>query len=692
MTAPEKHSAIVQFLWDIANLLWGAMPKSEHQNVILPFTVLRRLDYALEPTKAKVLAEHKALSRRGLKNTDKALRRASGYAFYNTSPLNFDALLNDDAHLVRNLKSYINGFSENVQEIFRRFKFDDIVRDLNDVGRLYLVMEKFNEKSKVNLSPYDPKTNPEGLNNHDMGLVFEHLIRRYNEDINENPGEHYTPRDIIQLLVGLVIALDEELLKNPGISRTLADCCCGTGGMLSVGRDAIAEVNPAALVHVFGQELNPRTWAVCRSEMLLLNPSKADLDNIKLGSTLGNDQFGALSFDYQFANPPYGFEWKVDRDAVTKEHARGDAGRFKAGLPRISDGQLLFLQHMVHHMNADAPSFVGIVFNGSPLFTGDAGGGESNIRRFILENDLLHALVALPESMFYNTGIQTYLWILTNRKKPRHQGKVMLIDASGESFWTPLNRCIGDKRREITAAQRKEIVRLFTAYRAGENVRIYESHEFGYRCVQIDRPLRLNFCASPARIARLRSQAPFADLARSQKRNEKARRDEEAAGRDLQEQILAALRDLPPEPVKDRAAFLPLLAAALDAHGITIKKPIQKAILAALGERDETAAPCLDEQGKREPDPELRDYENVPLREDIRAYFEREVLPHVSDAWIAEDFRDEQDKGIGVVGYEINFNRYFYHYTPPRPLPAIEADIRTVEENILTALKEVMGS
>jgi type I restriction enzyme M protein len=692
MSANEKHSAVVSFLWDIANQLWGAMTKSEHQNVILPFTVLRRLDYALEPTKAKLLQEAERMKAQGLENPSDHLCRTTGYAFYNTSPFTFDTLLDEGpTHLDRNLRQYINGFSENVQEIFRKFRFDDVIRNLVEVDRLFVVMSKFNEKSKLNLRPYDAKTNPAGLTNHDMGMVFEQLIRRYNEDINENPGEHYTPRDIIRLLVSLVISLDQSLRTSSNPPRTVSDCCSGTGGMLSVGREEILRVNPKAKVQLFGQELNPRTWAVCLSDMLLMTPERGFFYDIRLGSTLSNDAHADRRHDYQFANPPYGFEWKVDREAVEREAERKSYGRFGVGLPRISDGQLLFLQHMVWHMNPNDPSYVGIVFNGSPLFTGDAGSGESEIRRSILERDLLHALVALPVQMFYNTPIQTYLWILCNRKPTKMRGKVMLLDCSGDEFWTELPKSVGAKRRTISDEQRATILKLFKTAEAGEHVKIFDSRDFGYRRIQVERPLRLNFQPSPERLALLRESATFQNLARSDKRREEDRKSDEAAGRKLQKDILRSLETLPGDLLKDRSIYQGRLDAALASAGLALKKPVLKAILAALGERDETAEICRDTNGDPEPDSELRDYENVPLHEKIEDYFDREVRPHVPDAWINEEFTDEQDGKVGKVGYEINFNRFFYRYTPPRAPEAIDADIRTVEKRILDKLKEVMG-
>ncbi len=700
MTLMEKHNQIVQFLWDIANLLWGALPKSEHQNVILPFTVLRRLDYALADTKAKVLATDQRLRDAGLENRDQALCRTSGFAFYNTCPMSYDDLLGDPDHLSRNLKKYVAGFSENVQEIFRRFRFDDAIRNLEEVNRLYLIMDKFSETARddqkgrktvgVNLKPYHETENPGGLSNHDMGMVFEELIRRYNEDINENPGEHYTPRDIIRLLVNLVLSLDKELPRTPKIRRTAGDCCSGTGGMLSTCREEILKHNETAEVFLFGQELNPRTWAVCRSDMLLMNPGKEDLNNIKLGSTLSNDQLADCHFDYQFANPPYGFEWKPDKEDVEREAARGWHGRFGAGLPRISDGQLLFLQHMVSHMNKDEPSYVGVVFNGSPLFTGDAGSGESQIRRWILENDLLYALVGLPEQMFYNTGIQTYLWILTNQKPAKSRGKVMLIDASSQKFWTSM-RSVGAKRREITEDQLETLLKIFARYKDDDVVRILPYTAFGYRKIQVERPLRLNFANTPERLERLREIATFKNLASSKKRNKKQAAEEEEKGRALQAEIISALESLPAGEIKDREVFIARLEDTFDKVGLKVRAPVKKAILAALGERDETAEICRDPNGDPEPDPELRDHENVPLGTDVDAYFDAEVRPHVPDAWIDRNYTDAMDGAVGKVGYEINFNRYFFTYEPPRELAEIDKDIREAEQNILSMLKEVMG-
>jgi len=389
MNDTTQFNSVVSFLWAIADLLNGAFKKSEFQKIILPFTVLRRLDYALEATKAKVLQTEHTLKEKGLENRHGQLCRAAGYAFYNTSKFTYESLLHDDANLALNLRQYVMGFSTNVRDIFDAFNFDDAIRDLDKVSLLFLLMERFNEKSKVDLRPAS-------MSNHEMGYVFEHLLRKFNEALNENPGEHFTPRDGIRLMVDLVLMLDTELASGEGVARTVNDCCCGTGGILSITKDHILKINPQAKVFLYGQELNPQTWAVARSDMLILEPEGKDAENIKLGSTLSDDQLANMRFDYQFVNPPYGYEWSKDDTAVRDEAARGFDGRFGAGLPRKSDGQMLFLQHFIARMNdpEESQSYIGIIMNGSPLFTGGAGSGESEIRRWIFENDWLEAMVA----------------------------------------------------------------------------------------------------------------------------------------------------------------------------------------------------------------------------------------------------------------------------------------------------------
>jgi type I restriction enzyme M protein len=437
-------------------------------------------------------------------------------------------------------------------------------------------------------------------------------------------------------------------------------------------------LNPDARLEVFGQEYNDESFAICSSDLLIKGQR---LDNLIFGDTFTQDGLPDQRFDYMLANPPFGVEWKPEEEFIRKEaETQGFGGRFGAGLPRINDGSFLFLQHMISKMKppSEGGSRLGIVFNGSPLFTGDAGSGESNIRKWIIEHDWLDAIVALPDQLFYNTGISTYLWIVTNRKRRQRQGKVQLINAV--SFYQKMRKSLGNKRNEITDAQIHEISRIYGEFAAGEYSKIFDNEDFGYWQITVERPLRLNFQASPERLARLPDETTFASLATSKKKG-KAGEQEQEAGREIQEAILAMLRTLSDRVVKDRSKFEGLLDAAVRSAEIKLAAPIRKAILSALSERDETAAICRDKDGNPEPDAELRDYENIPLKEDIRAYFAREVLPHVPEAWI--------DESKTKVGYEIPFNRHFYQYAPPRPLEEIEADIKAIEQDILQMLKEV---
>jgi type I restriction enzyme M protein len=713
-----NHSEIVSFLWSVADLIRDTFKRGKYQDVILPLTVLRRLDCVLAGTKEKVL-QTQARFKGKLENLDPQLRAASGFAFYNTSRYDFERLLADAPHLAANLRNYIAGFSPNMREVLEKFDFDNTISKLDEAGLLFQVLERF---KNVDL-------HPDKIDNPTMGTIFEELIRRFNEALNENPGEHFTPRDVVHLMVDLMLAGDEQRIRRKGVVCTVYDPCCGSGGMLMITKEHITvgwrrngevirgPINPEAEIHLFGQEVNPETWAVSKSDLFMKDPTGRDADRIAYGSVLSNDRHAGQTFDYLIANPPYGKDWKRDEDAVRAEHERGAAGRFAPGLPRISDGQLLFLLHMLAHAKdpKDGGSRIAIIMNGSPLFTGDAGSGESEIRRYILEQDLLEALIALPEQLFYNTGIATYVWVLTNRKAPARKGKVQLIDAT--SFWVPMRKSLGDKRREIPPEKAQDIVRLLADFKDGETrrvtkdgkeehvvvSRIFPTSHFGFRKITVERPLRLNFQATSERIARLEAEKGFQALAQSKKKGA-AGAKEEAEGRALQEAIRALLRGLPETLVKDRDEFERLLDAAARKAGLKIPAPARKAILAALAERDESAAVCRDKDGRPEPDPELRDTESVPLvacddpvdaegvPASVRAFFEREVKPHVSDAWIDTGKRDPRDGRVGLVGYEINFNRYFYRYTPPRPLEEIEADIRAIEQDILRMLKEVTGS
>ena len=699
-----NHSEIVSFLWGVADLIRDTFKRGKYQDVILPLTVLRRLDSVLAPTKAKVL-EVQARYRGEIENLDPLLRRASGFAFYNTSRYDFGKLLADAPHIAQNLRNYIAGFSPNMREVLDKFDFDNTISKLDESGLLFQVMQRFGDP-KVDL-------HPESVDNFTMGTIFEELIRKFNEALNENPGEHFTPRDVVHLMVDLLLAGDEDRLRTEGVVLSVCDPCCGSGGMLTIAKEHITlgetregerrgdAVNPDADIHLFGQEVNPETFAICKSDLFMKSEDGRDAENVLFGSTLSKDRHTAAGFDYLIANPPYGKDWKRDQDAVRAEHDRGAAGRFGPGLPRISDGQLLFLLHMLAHQKdpAQGGSRVAIIMNGSPLFTGDAGSGESEIRRWILENDLLEALIALPEQLFYNTGIATYVWVLTNRKRPERRGKVQLIDAS--SFWVLLRKSLGAKRREVPFERKEDILRLLADFEDGATrpadddeerevavSRIYPTTHFGFRKITVERPLRLDFQASPERIARLDRERAFVNLAVSRKKGE-AKANEEEAGRERQAAIRTVLETLPDGLFVDRSAFETELSAAFGKADVRLAAPIRKAILSALSERNEQAEICRDKHGRPEPDPELRDTENVPLREDVEAFFDREVKPHVPDAWVDTARLDPQDGEVGLVGYEINFNRYFYEYRPPRPLEEIEADIQQVEKEIVAMLQEM---
>ena len=703
-----NHSQIVSFIWGVADLIRDTFKRGKYQDVILPLTVLRRLDCVLAPTKRKVL-EVQARFKGKLDNLDPQLRRASGFAFYNTSRYDFEKLLADAPHVAQNLRNYIAGFSPNMREVLEKFDFDNTISKLDEAGLLFLVVQRFGDP-QVNL-------HPDAVDNATMGTIFEELIRKFNEALNENPGEHFTPRDVVHLMVDLLLAGDAQRLRTKGVVLSVYDPCCGSGGMLTIAKEHITAgerrdgkhygnaVNPDADTHLFGQEVNPETFAICKSDLFMKSEDGRDAENILFGSTLSNDRHAAGAFDYMIANPPYGKDWKRDQDAVQNEHDRGAAGRFGPGLPRISDGQLLFLQHMLAHVKepAQGGSRVAIIMNGSPLFTGDAGSGESEIRRWILENDLLEALIALPEQLFYNTGIATYVWVLTNRKRPARRGKVQLIDAT--SFWTLLRKSLGAKRREVPFDRKQDVLRLLADFEDGATrkvvqdgeerevvvSRVYPTTHFGFRKITVERPLRLDFQASPERIARLDEQRAFANVAVSRKKGDARARDE-AAGRKQQAAIPGASPESAGQAVPGSndlrcRAFPRHSRRRVEARRAHPERPSSPSCPSA------TTRPRSAGTGRAapEPDPELRDTENVPLLEDVDSFFEREVKPHVPDAWIDANRRDAQDGEVGLVGYEINFNRYFYEYRPPRPLEEIEADIQQVEHEIVAMLREMAG-
>lgn len=725
----QAHENLKSTIWEIANRLRGPYRPPQYRLVMLPIVVLRRLDCVLEPTKNAVLKESAKLIAQ--KTPDSAMDRLLGRAadpkrkhpLYNTSPFTFERLLGDAENIAPNLVAYINGFSPTARAIFERFKFTDQIEKLDASNRLFTIVKAM----------ADVDLHPDRIDNLQMGYLFEHLVMRFNEQANEEAGDHFTPREVIRLMASLVYTGEKDVY-TPGIFRTIYDPACGTGGMLSESEKFILAQNRQANLALHGQEYNDESWAICCSDMLIKDE---DTKNIILGDTLGDgktgDGFQGRSFHYMLANPPFGVEWKDQKTTVEKEHNEmGFSGRFGAGLPAINDGSLLFLQHMIEKMhpyeqgdeNATG-SKIAVVFNGSPLFSGDAGSGPSNIRRWIIENDWLDAIVALPDQLFYNTGIFTYVWLVTNRKSPERRGNVQLID--GTRFFQRMTKSLNNKRNQITDEQISDITRIYGKFedeqkaevvidhKTGEKEtrvvsRIFENRQFGFLKATVERPLRMNFVASPERIAKLDDQSAFANLATSKKRkDDKAAAREIEEGRNLQRSIRAVLATLKTKGLYiDRAAFDADVTRAAKSTGIKIAAPVKKAIFAALGERDPDAKECLDSKGRPEPDSELRDTENIPLpkgstlplpiqfgsdkpndrlveafRDVIDAYVAREVLPHVPDAWV------DYDKT--KVGYEIPLNRHFYVYKPPRPLDEIEADITAIEGEIAGLLKGLVA-
>jgi type I restriction enzyme M protein len=671
----QDIKSLSAFVWSIAETLRGDFKQSEYGKVVLPFVVLRRLDCILEGTKSQVLELAASLPEvMDDEARDRILFETAGKDFqvYNQSQFTFSSLRGQDAKDIhRNLLDYVTKFSPNVRDIFlEKFLFTDQLKRLNDSGLLYQVFEQF---AQVDL-------HPDVISNLEMGYLFEELIRRFSEISNETAGEHYTPREVIRLIVSLLLVNDKDALTGSGVIRQVYDPAAGTGGMLSIAEMEMKELNPRIRVELFGQELNPESFAICKSDMLVTDHNP---ENIAFGNTLTQDAHRGKSFHYMLSNPPYGVEWKKYREDIESEaKEQGMSGRFGAGLPRISDGQLLFLQHMIAKMrNDEAGSRIGIVMNGSPLFTGGAGSGESEIRRWMLENDWVEAIIALPTDLFYNTGIQTYVWLLTNRKSVERRSKVQLIDASSERFWKSMRKSLGSKRREIPQEATDEIARLYSEMLSdgsdlGEFSKVFDTTDFGYREIRVERPLKLAFKVTEESLASLKDAKPFQKLD-----------EHEQSG------ILNALGDkLPPnERWTDRAVFVSALDGVLKQSGIKVGAPIKKAILSALSERDEDAVVCKDSKGRVEADSDLRDHELVPLGEDWHEYVEREVLPFVPDAWVDESYTDDSDREVGRVGYEINFNRYFYKYVPPRPLEDIDAELKTLEAEIAGLLKEVVG-
>jgi type I restriction enzyme M protein len=562
------------FIWAVADTLRGDYKQADYGKIILPLAVLRRMDCVLKDKKEKVLKTYESLSSKNLQDAEIVLNKVAGHKFHNHSKYDFDKLISDSSNIAANLRNYINGFSENAQEILENFDFDKEITKLDKANLLYQIIKQFQE---IDL-------NPSKVSNLEMGYIFEELIRRFAEASNETAGEHFTPREVIRLMVNLLFINDDAVLTKEGIIKSVYDPACGTGGMLSVSQEYLKELNPDARLELFGQEINPESYAICKADMLIKGQNA---DNIKFGDTLRDDKLKTSRFDYMLSNPPFGVNWrKAEKEVKDEYEDLGFAGRFGAGLPSISDGSMLFLQHMISKMKQDGKgSRIGIIFNGSPLFTGDAGSGPSNIRKWIIENDMLEAIVALPEQLFYNTGIATYIWIVTNRKETKREGKVQLINAV--DMYEKMSSSLGNKRNEISEKHIDEIVKIYGDFKESKKCKIFDNDDFGYRKITVERPLK-----------------------------------------------------------------------------------------------DEKGNIVTDSKGNPKPDTKLRDTENVPLKEDIYEYFEREVKPHVPDAWIDEDRTK--------IGYEINMNRYFYEYKPLRSLEEITKDILELEKESKGLLEEII--
>ena len=783
MTDKVTANNLASYCWSIAVLLSGDFKQSQYGRIILPFTLLRRLEGVLEASKQQVLAEYERIQPLNLSEEaqEKFLLRATKLngetlSFYNVSKMDLSKLGQDD--IKDNLENYIQGFSKDAREIFEYFNFAEFIGQLNDADLLFKVVQRVRQ---TDLSP-------KAVSNHDMGLVFEELIRRFAEGSNETAGEHFTPRDIVRLTTALVFMEDDDALTKPGIIRTIYDPTAGTGGFLSSGMEYVHELNPQAVLRAFGQELNPESYAICKADMLIKGQ---DVSNIKLGNTLSNDQLYADKFDYMLSNPPFGVDWKKIESDIKDEHTlKGFDGRFGPGLPRVSDGSLLFLMHLIDKLrdSQEGGGRIGIILNGSPLFTGGAGSGESEIRRYLLEADLVEAIIGLPTDMFYNTGIATYVWVLSNKKRDERKGKVQLIN--GVNLYSKMRKSLGSKRNEMSEADIATIIRSFGAFTEEEArdldkpadvksnrgrqsanpkaetaktfaSKIFDNHEFGYRRITIERPLRESYQFSDERIAELRfddkqlnapmkwvyetygqswsdsadcsnygvfnddqiveirvhCKASFSDL-KEAKIKELLEQKTWLEQKQLMLQARQLQAEMGSEQHDDMNGFDAAVKAAIKARDIKIATKELKLITAAVSWKNPAAEKVIKKihktaanplyglfeitgsNGKKsvveyQPDSDLRDNENVALDpsqnvDDLNeAYFIKEVQPHVPDAWIDASKKDAKDEQVGIVGYEIPFNRHFYEYQPPRDLAELDADLDAVSAEIMALLQEV---
>jgi type I restriction enzyme M protein len=660
MESPERMADtptpnLSAFIWAIANLLRGTYKQADYGKVVLPFTVLRRLDAVLEPTKQAVLEEAKKLG--DSPAAEHVLPSKAKADFFNTSRYTLATIANDPANVKANLIDYVNGFSANVRDIFDRYKFSEQLHTLEENDLLYLVLQKFAE---VDL-------HPARVDNTQMGSIFEELIRKFAEASNETAGEHFTPREVVRLMVSLLFTEHpdddpQKSLSIPGAVRTVYDPTAGTGGMLSVADEYVRTHFATAKLSLSGQELNPESFAIAKADMVIKGQL---IQNMVLGDTLTADGHIGKTFDFGLANPPFGVEWKKQQTRVTEEHnSRGFDGRFGPGLPRVSDGSLLFLLHLVSKMRSkqDGGGRVGIVLNGSPLFTGGAGSGESNIRKYLFENDLVDAIIGLPTDLFYNTGIATYIWILDNDKPASRKGRVQLVDATAQ--WVKMRKSLGSKRREISAEQIAEIVRTYGDNVESETSKVFRNDDFGYTTITVERPLQLNWAFTAERLPLALAAKPLAALS-----------DEVRAT------IERLAESSPIDHSTDANAVARAVKNLLARESVSLTAPQLKALLAGLSERDDTAPVMRDAKAAMLPDTDLRDTENVPLTDNVDEYIAREIAPHLEHFWV-DHTRDK-------VGYEIAFTRHFYKYVAPRSLDEIDADLNTLIAEITVLLAEV---
>lgn len=722
---PKVHNQIVSYIWGIADdVLRDVFVRGKYRDIILPFTVLRRLDALLVATKEKVIEANSLLEREKIDDKS-ALESQTGYPFWNISKFTFDTLLNDADNIDTNLEAYLDGYSPNVQEIISKFKLRNQLETMKEAGITYLLIEKLCNK-EINLSPVESKNSRSEvlppLTNLGMGYVFEELIRKFNEENNEEAGEHFTPREIIKLMTHLLFTPVKNKIKKG--TYLIYDPACGSGGMLTEAENFALEItNSKANFMLFGQEVNPETYAICTSDMLIKGEKT---ENIAYGSTLSKDGFPHLHFDFMLSNPPYGKTWKIDEDAIVDD--RGKKGkenikdkRFEIGLPSISDGQLLFLMNMISKMkhNTELGSRIATVHNGSALFTGDAGGGESEIRKYIIENDWLECVIALPKNIFYNTGIPTYIWIVSNRKEAKRKGKVQLINAM--ELYEKLRKNLGQKNCEMKPAHIDAITKLYLDFTESEISKIYQNEYFGYNKITVERPLRLSAQFKPEAIATLRfdknineeMEWAYTHFGDDLYKNIKKYKDKIEAHLNKNEvklkpadkskllstehwknqlAIMEAAQKLADKigtkQFDDYNTFLPLLNKTIKDLELDIDTKGLKSISDAITWKNEDAEPVIKKTENDgtifyEADSDLRDTENVPLDQDINEYFQREVLQHIPDAWL--------DESKTVKGYEISFTRYFYNYVPPRSLEEITAEIIALEKETEGILNEIVN-